>query len=467
VSRAAEAPDPVTRGGLARIVGGEDRDDFKTLDEINAIIERGGLSDKEVLALWECLYLSPQEIAGLLATVRANAKVDYSFLLHCIPAYTGVRRGEVIRLRWLDINFTDNYVTARSRKQSRRKKEPTRQIDLHPELRKELLAWREQRPRGQYGVGLAVVDAAYYIPINHRFADGGALRPNQLPLGEVLSVLRLQDKDLINHNSKFERKWLSHHGHIETRVVWDTMIAARLLRCDRSAELKDVAARELDVPDWDLRMVHEALLVLHSKTVVVRRADAKHQGQVTERVVHLLDAYGYVYERGGKEVDLHDLPRGSTKINIGSDDRPVWRIRQTTEDGERFERPAGILYRLNTELADELIHKQGTIGFTVMARKVFGLFKRYRKNPAAIRLILLILRQTGPEFLRRLDRLVSDLGFDETNRRRAVEQLTGVLASLKDARLVKAFEVSQEAEVLRVQVNRDSYQEEAASGEGG
>jgi hypothetical protein len=215
------------------------------------------------------------------------------------------------------------------------------------------------------------------------------------------------------------------------------------------------------------RMIHEALLALHSKTVVIRRADAKHQGQVTERVVHLLDAYGYVYERGGKELDLHDLPRGSTKVNVSSDDRPVWRIRQTTGDGERFERPAGILYRLNSELADELIHKQGTIGFTVMARKVFGLFKHYMKNPAAIRLILLILRQTGPEFLRRLDRLISDLGFDETHRRRAVEQLTGVLAGLKDARLVEAFEVSPEAEVLRVQVNRDWYQEEAASGEGG
>jgi integrase len=136
--------------GLKRIKGGEDRDPFRTIGEINRVIERGGLSDEDVLTLWECLYLNPQEIAGLLATVRGNAKVDYSFLLHAIPAYTGMRRGEVLKLRWIDLDLHGDYVYARSRKQSRDKKETVRRIDLHPELKMDLLAWREQRPRGQY-----------------------------------------------------------------------------------------------------------------------------------------------------------------------------------------------------------------------------------------------------------------------------------------------------------------------------
>ena len=42
--------------------------------------------------------LNPQEIAGLLSTVQANARDPVSFLLHAIPAYTGMRRGEVLRL---------------------------------------------------------------------------------------------------------------------------------------------------------------------------------------------------------------------------------------------------------------------------------------------------------------------------------------------------------------------------------
>jgi integrase len=153
--------------GLERIKGGEDRPPFRTVAEINRIIERGGLTVGEVLGLWECLYLSPQEIAGLLATVRANARVDYSFLLHAIPAYTGMRRGEVLRLRWIDVDLDEDYVYARSRKQSRRKKETVRRIDLHPELKKELLAWRQLRPRGQH----VICEADTLAPISNDRAN--------------------------------------------------------------------------------------------------------------------------------------------------------------------------------------------------------------------------------------------------------------------------------------------------------
>ena len=63
-----------------------------------------------------------------------------------------MRRGEVLRLRWSDVEFDQGHVIARSRKQSRRTVETSRRIDLHPELKRELLAWRERRPGGQYVV---------------------------------------------------------------------------------------------------------------------------------------------------------------------------------------------------------------------------------------------------------------------------------------------------------------------------
>ena len=47
------------------------------------------------------------------------------------------------------------YIYARSRKQSRRKKETVRRIDLHAELKKELVSWRQQRPRGRRAPGCA------------------------------------------------------------------------------------------------------------------------------------------------------------------------------------------------------------------------------------------------------------------------------------------------------------------------
>jgi integrase len=123
---------------------------FRTIAEIEATLARGGLDEAAALELWNCLYLTPAEIAGLLGTIRARADTDYAYLLHAFPAYTGMRRGEVIRLRWSDVAFDQDHVIARSRKQSRRKVESQRRIDLHPELKRDLLDWRERRPEGQF-----------------------------------------------------------------------------------------------------------------------------------------------------------------------------------------------------------------------------------------------------------------------------------------------------------------------------
>jgi integrase len=134
---------------LPVVKGGRDLSAFRTSAEIQAIRERGGLSAEEELELWERLYLTLPEISGLLRLVRTNASRDFAYLLHAIPAYTGMRRGEMLRLRWNDVDFAQGYIYARSRKQSRKKTETIRQIDLHPELNRQLREWREQRKRGQ------------------------------------------------------------------------------------------------------------------------------------------------------------------------------------------------------------------------------------------------------------------------------------------------------------------------------
>jgi integrase len=125
---------------------------FRTIAEIEATSARGGLSEAETDVLWDCLYLTPAEIADLLRTVRQRADADFAYLLHAIPAYTGMRRGEVLRLRWADVELDSGHVVARSRKQSRRAAETARRIGLHPELRRELLDWRRHRSAGQYVV---------------------------------------------------------------------------------------------------------------------------------------------------------------------------------------------------------------------------------------------------------------------------------------------------------------------------
>ncbi|MBL8829369.1 MAG: site-specific integrase [Planctomycetaceae bacterium] len=134
---------------LPRFKGSRDRDPFKTVEEIQAVIDRGGLDERQSLDQWECLYLDPAKIAALLATVQERAQHELSVLLHAIPAYTGMRRGEMLRLSWSDVDLTYDYVTARSRKQSRSQQEVSRRIDLHPDLKARLMSWKQKRPQGQ------------------------------------------------------------------------------------------------------------------------------------------------------------------------------------------------------------------------------------------------------------------------------------------------------------------------------
>lgn len=73
--------------------------------EIEAILERGGLTSKQQSDLWECLFLTTVEISSILKLVRQQAQADFAHLLHIIPAYTGLRRGETLRLQWPDVDF--------------------------------------------------------------------------------------------------------------------------------------------------------------------------------------------------------------------------------------------------------------------------------------------------------------------------------------------------------------------------
>jgi DNA polymerase I-like protein with 3'-5' exonuclease and polymerase domains len=102
------------------------------------------------------------------------------------------------------------------------------------------------------GVGLSVADGNFYAPTAHRFEESKLLRPDQLPVALVAKELRLERLPLVAHNAKFELKWLRRHAGITVHFAWDVMLAARLLTSHLPADLKDLAARELDAPDWAL-----------------------------------------------------------------------------------------------------------------------------------------------------------------------------------------------------------------------
>ncbi len=153
---------------LPRVKSAGDQLPFRTFQEIESVVARGGLKPREILRLWDCLYLSPAEISELLSLVRERSVYDVTPIFHAVPAYTGMRRGEVMRLRWSDIEFDQDALVARSLKQSRQDVETARRIDLHPELKMILLEWRERRTKGQ----LVVCDAGSLEMLTSRETSG-------------------------------------------------------------------------------------------------------------------------------------------------------------------------------------------------------------------------------------------------------------------------------------------------------
>ena len=88
-----------------------------------------------------------------------------------------------------------------------------------------------------------------------------------------------------------------------------------------------------------LEQVHDALLALYDQSVVIRQRDGGARPEVKERIVHVLDSFGYCYEVGGHAVDVDDLPPDRVKVNVGTEERPVWRIRRRTHRGGALRTP--------------------------------------------------------------------------------------------------------------------------------
>jgi hypothetical protein len=201
------------------------------------------------------------------------------------------------------------------------------------------------------------------------------------------------------------------------------------------------------------RQVNDALFAIFNSMVVIR-----HYGKdraVEHRLVHILDSFGYRYKRDGQELDVHDLPTDCERVNVGADKRPVWKIKRRTSTSSQFERPSAILFRINQELAHEIKKRKGTISSTIFARRVFELFRLFTQQPAAIRLLILVLRQTNSHFSRILSKLLDDLNWDTTHPTRAITQLTEALEQLQRLEVVTSFRIEADVDLVVIEANRE------------
>ena len=202
-----------------------------------------------------------------------------------------------------------------------------------------------------------------------------------------------------------------------------------------------------------VQRINDALVALHNQQVVVFTESKQNHTKREVRTVHILDMFGFEYTQNGKPLDVHNLPSGLTKMNAGTSDRPLWKVRKQGED--RNERVSGILFRLNAELVREMRGEKGTVKHTVLARKIFNLFRQLCRQPATIRLAVLVLRQTDTGFTRALLKVLDDLGFDIAHRSRAVEQLRAACRTLMDSEVIKNFEIDPASDRVWIERNRE------------
>ena len=122
-----------------------------TFEEIEARINRGGLTAADVADLWDALFLRENEIGELLRHVKQSAPsfpyAPYIYPAIAFCAYTGARRSEMFRMRIDDVN---GRVVLWEKKRSRDRCLTYREVPLPPELTPIIGAWLKQHPGGQF-----------------------------------------------------------------------------------------------------------------------------------------------------------------------------------------------------------------------------------------------------------------------------------------------------------------------------
>jgi integrase len=104
-----------------------------------------GASEAEAAELWECVFLTRQDLEELLEYVKSTAMHPFIYPMFIFCAHTGARRSEMARARLADL--ADGFITLRERKRSRETK-TTRRVPLSGLLQQVIGEWMIAHPGG-------------------------------------------------------------------------------------------------------------------------------------------------------------------------------------------------------------------------------------------------------------------------------------------------------------------------------
>jgi integrase len=118
----------------------DERPPFQTFAQIARQVQRGQLTETEEAELWDCLYLSTDEISAIVAHVGERATYRFLGPMVLMAAHTGARRSELCRSRECDYDFEAATILIREKKLAKGRR-TTRMVPMTARLHHELAAW--------------------------------------------------------------------------------------------------------------------------------------------------------------------------------------------------------------------------------------------------------------------------------------------------------------------------------------
>ena len=123
---------------------------FQTWDEIQKVIDRGGLTAVEQKELWDCLFLTRPQIKEVLEVVQRTARWPFIYPMFVFAAHTGARRSEMMRSRVEDFDFDGRTVLIREKKKDTSVTMTHRRVPMSPLLAQVMSDWFAKHAGGVF-----------------------------------------------------------------------------------------------------------------------------------------------------------------------------------------------------------------------------------------------------------------------------------------------------------------------------
>jgi integrase len=110
------------------------------------------MNEEEAAELWECAFLTRDELDELLAYVEKVANHLHIYPMFVFCGHTGARRSEMARARIVDLDFREGFVTLHERKKSRETR-TTRRVPMSGLFRRVMREWTIGRSGPLFSIG--------------------------------------------------------------------------------------------------------------------------------------------------------------------------------------------------------------------------------------------------------------------------------------------------------------------------